>query len=272
MSNLKNWFPEITNYTSIEESSIKFNLSKFFLITFQLALTLLVVYLFRLEEQNGLLLIILPLFISFVIHSLLPVKYRSAFFVLSSIIAFGFVLGTVNTLILVSMALFIIGITQLPISFSVKTILLLVSAVGLILLRLNFIPTLWAPLVMPVLGSMFMFRMILYIYEMKKSDLKCSIWMKLQYFFMIPNVSFPLFPIVDFKTFLHTYYDQDQYEIYQKGIQWIIRGVVQLLLYRIIYMYFVSSPSKVVDTGTLIVYLLLFLNPPQPRNILRCWK
>ncbi|MBK7380129.1 MAG: hypothetical protein IPJ03_14210 [Ignavibacteriales bacterium] len=80
--------------------------------------------------------------------------------------------------------------------------------------------------------------------------------MKLQYFFMIPNVSFPLFPIVDFKTYLHTYYDQDQYEIYQKGIQWIIRGVIQLLLYRIIYMYFVSSPSKVVDTGTLIVYLL----------------
>lgn len=256
MSNLQNWFTEITNHTSIKESSITFNLSKFILITFQLALTLLVVYLFRIEEQNGLLLIILPLFISFVIHSMLPIKYRSAFFVLSSMIAFGFVLGTVNTLILITIALFFIGIAQLPISFVVKVLLLVLSAVGLVLLRLNFIPTPWAPLVMPVIGSMFMFRMILYMYEMKKNDLKSSIWMKLQYFFMIPNVSFPLFPIVDFKTYLHTYYDQDQYEIYQKGIQWIIRGVIQLLLYRIIYMYFVSSPSKVVDTGTLIVYLL----------------
>jgi hypothetical protein len=48
-------------------------------------------------------------------------------------------------------------------------------------------------------------------------------------------VGFPLFPIVDYKTFLRTYYDVPAAEIYQKGAYWMLRGVTQLLLYRLVY-------------------------------------
>ena len=55
------------------------------------------------------------------------------------------------------------------------------------------------------------------------------------YFFMLPNVCFPLFPVVDYKTFRRTYYDDDAHRIYQTGIDWMVRGVIHLLLYRFVY-------------------------------------
>ena len=45
-----------------------------------------------------------------------------------------------------------------------------------------------------VLGSMFMFRLILYMYEVRHAKERMSPTRALAYFFLLPNVAFPLFP------------------------------------------------------------------------------
>jgi hypothetical protein len=67
----------------------------------------------------------------------------------------------------------------------------------------------------------------------------------LNYFFMLPNVCFPLFPVVDYKGFRRGYYDAEAIEIYQRGALWIVRGVVQLILYRVVYFHLAIAPASV---------------------------
>ena len=43
---------------------------------------------------------------------------------------------------------------------------------------------------------------------------------------MLPNACFPLFPVVDYKTFRRNYFDDDAYRIYQIGVDWMVRGVI----------------------------------------------
>ena len=73
---------------------------------------------------------------------------------------------------------------------------------------------------------------------------------------MLPNVCFLLFPVVDYSRFRRTYYDAPAVEIYQKGLSWMLRGLLQLLLYRVIYQYFVPAPSGIVDLWTFAQFVL----------------
>jgi hypothetical protein len=84
---------------------------------------------------------------------------------------------------------------------------------------------------------MFMFRLIAYLYDLKHRTAPFSPARAISYFFLLPNVCFPLFPVVDYKTFCSTYYNEDWPRIYQTGLRWMARGVFQLLLYRIVYQF-----------------------------------
>src|SRR2546427_248179 len=75
-------------------------------------------------------------------------------------------------------------------------------------------------------------------------------------FFLLPNIAFPLFPVVDYRTFRGTYYDSEQFEIYQRGVEWMFRGITHLLLYRFIYYYLTISPAEVMNVGDLARYLV----------------
>jgi len=52
---------------------------------------------------------------------------------------------------------------------------------------------------------------------------------------MLPNPVFALFPVVDYKTMQRTYYNEEDWRIYQSGVTWMLRGVVHLILYRLVY-------------------------------------
>jgi len=60
-----------------------------------------------------------------------------------------------------------------------------------------------------ILGSMFMFRLMIYLYDLKHRTAPFSLAHAVSYFFLLPNVCFPLFPVVDYKTFCSTYYNED---------------------------------------------------------------
>ena len=105
-------------------------------------------------------------------------------------------------------------------------------------------------------GSMFVFRLIIYFYDRSHETTPPRLSQTLGYFFLLPNVCFPLFPVVDFKKFCRHYYDGDRHKIYQVGIEWIWRGLLQLVLYRIIYYHFTLDPVAVADRGDLAFYML----------------
>jgi hypothetical protein len=76
------------------------------------------------------------------------------------------------------------------------------------------------------------------------------------YFFMLPNVCFPLYPVVDYSTFVRVYYDRDALSIHETGVKWIVRGLVHLILYRFVYLLPGGDPAELADLGDLVQFLL----------------
>jgi hypothetical protein len=87
----------------------------------------------------------------------------------------------------------------------------------------------------PVFGAVFVFRMIIYLYDLKYMRGSARLKDFLSYFFLLPNYYFLFFPVVDYQTFQKSYFKRDIHAVAQQGVWWIFRGTTQLLLYRVIY-------------------------------------
>jgi len=234
----------------------RLQISKFLSVAVQLGLLVLVIGQFRLENQAFYSNIMLLTFYSFLIHYFLPFRYRLPFFLLLSLAAIAGILGFVNGAWLIGIGLGLIGICHLPVSYFARAAMLLVAGTALAVLRVGWIQASWLNVIWPVLASMFMFRLIIYVYDLKHSKATPTLASTLSYFFLLPNVVFPFFPVVDYSTFRRTYYDDDQHRIYQKGLQWMLRGVIHLILYRYINYYLVIAPEDVTNTAGLVRYLI----------------
>jgi alginate O-acetyltransferase complex protein AlgI len=110
---------------------------------------------------------------------------------------------------------------------------------------------------------MFMFRLLIYMYDLKHCTAPFSPSRAISYFFLLPNVCFFLFPVVDYKSFCSTYYNEDWPRVYQTGLKWMFRGAIQLLLYRVIYQFApldVYKLSSALDAaGCMLGMYLLYL-------------
>ena len=229
---------------------------RFPLVVLQLAAVMALIAAFRIESpafygKLG------PLLIGgFIAHHLLPMAYRLPGFAFLSLCGVGLVFGWQGAAWLIGIGLMLIALCHLPIRFGARVAL--VAAAGLLLasMRAGWMPAPFPGAIWPILGSMFMFRMIAYLYDLRHQKERTNPARTLGYFFMLPNVCFPLFPVVDFNTFRRTYYDRDALDIYEEGVRWMLRGVAQLLIYRIIYQYAVISPADVTSTADLVRYLL----------------
>ena len=91
-----------------------------------------------------------------------------------------------------------------------------------------------------------MFRLAIYLHAMSHDEKQPTPTRTLAYFFMLPNVCFPLFPVVDYSTFVRTYYDRDAAGIYHTGVKWIVRGLIHLILYRYVYLHLTKDPTTLV--------------------------
>jgi alginate O-acetyltransferase complex protein AlgI len=225
------------------------------LILAQLGLLMLVLRQFQIESAAFLRLSLLA-FVGFAVHAMLPLRYRLPFFLALSLAGIGLVLGVGHGAWVVGIGLLLIGICHLPFPFGVRIALLLGVAAVLVLQRASWLPAPWSEAIWPILGSMFMFRLIVYLYDLRHESAPASPWTSLSYFFMLPNACFPLFPVIDYKTFRRNYFDEDAYRMYQIGVDWMVRGVAHLLLYRVVYYYFTLAPSEVHTPGDLAQYLL----------------
>jgi hypothetical protein len=231
------------------ESSLKHEATfaskgKILLIGLQIGLTILVSWSFELQPA-AFLDVWLLILIGFLIHAFLPLRLRLPFFVLLSLASIFIVFGIADGVWLIGVGLLLIGICVLPVSLSARVVLLVLTALLLASLRVEWISAPWTRTVWPILSSMFMFRLIIYLYDIQHEKGRPDLTRTLAYFFMLPNVCFPLFPVVDYKKFNKHYYNGAPERIYQRGVTWIFRGIVHLMLYRLVYKYLTVDPATV---------------------------
>lgn len=230
-------------------------LRDFALLSIQLALLFLVLRQFQIESSAFIRLAALA-FAGFAVHYFLPARARIYFFALLSIGSLLLVFGFSAALWLVTIGMTLIGICHLPLSLKLRVALLLAVGGLLALFRLDWLSSPWSVAIWPILGSMFMFRLLIYLYDLQH-DAEPKSWVRAcGYFFMLPNVCFPMFPVVDYKNFRRNYFTDNDFSKYQEGIRWITRGVVQLILYRIVYYYFTLSQTEVTNLGSLLQFII----------------
>jgi len=200
---------------------------------------------------------VLPLVLAgFVLHHLAPARWRMSLFAALSVGSIWLVFGFVQGAWLMAVGLALITIVHLPFSLRVRMVVLGGAVAALAAMRVGVVPTPFTSAVWPILGSMFMFRLIVYVYDLRHLKERTTWGQRIAYFFAVPNVTFPLFPVVDFATFRRTYYDRRPVDIYQEGAGWIARGLTHLVLYRLVYAYATLSPVEVVDLASLVRYML----------------
>lgn len=221
----------------------------------QLLLVIAVVHIYEIEGEAFSRVMTLAS-IGFIISILLPRAHRLPLFVSLSLIGILWVLGPTDGGFLIAIGLTLIGITNLPIAMKYR-VLLLVGACALIATSRSGVgSTPWSSAMWPILGSMFMFRLILYVRAVEAGKTERGLWGTLAYFFMLPNVAFPLFPVVDYQTFQRTHFDRAERGIYEQGMLWIGRGLMHLVLYRIVYYYVLNDPRDVIQLSDLVQYML----------------
>jgi hypothetical protein len=186
----------------------------------------------------------------FLVHHFLPAAWRQTFFAALSVASVLMVFGWRAGAWLLGMGGVLIALCHVPVPLRARIALVLLAAGVMVAERTHvlspgssYVPT----VIWPILGSMFMFRLMLYLYDLKHKAAPFGVARALSYFFMLPNVCFPLFPIVDYKTFQRSAYNEDALRVYQTGAKWMLRGLVQLVLYKIIYLQGVITPAEAVD-------------------------
>jgi alginate O-acetyltransferase complex protein AlgI len=222
----------------------------------QLGLVTLIIRLFHLESRS-LFYVMVLVTLAFPFHALLPMQYRLRAFVVLSLIAIVVALGVLDGVVVILMAISMIALCMLPIRVSLRVAAVLALGALWALARVDLLGAGLPGAIWPILGSMFMFRVALYLYYASNHPSSSqNLWNTAAYFFMLPNVCFPLFPVVDHGTFLRCHYSVPPITIYERGAKWMVRGVLHLLLYRLVYLHLTIEPKDVADLGGLVRFFV----------------
>lgn len=192
---------------------------------------------------------------AFLIHFVSPKPYRQWVFVLATIAGTFFLLSFWESLTLIGIAFGMIGITNLRIDLRWRKWILLVVAGLLVYARMNPINGWLSSSVLTILGSIFMFRMLVFLYEIKHQKQPVSFVTQISYFFMLPNLVFPLFPVVDFKLFHRQYDAGKDPAVYQRGILLMAKGIFFLFVYRMIYSFLLPVSAEIDSLNSLVAYM-----------------
>jgi hypothetical protein len=224
-------------------------------ITVQLALAVLVMHQFHVESRTFFGVAMLAA-VGFVPHALLPRAWRLHAFVALSAAALVLVVGSLNTLWLLGAGVALVGICHLPVRLLYRVAMLVAAGAGFAAARMGWLPSPWDGGVWAVFGAIFMFRLALYLHAVEFEAERPTVLQAAAYFLMLPNPVFPLFPVVDFGTFVRTHFAGNRLEIYQTGVAWIARGLVHLLLYRVVYQHLPADPLALDSLSGFLWYLL----------------
>lgn len=110
--------------------------------------------------------------------------------------------------------------------------------------------------ILPILGSIFTLRAVLYAIELKKNP---SLWgwrETVSYFLMLPNFTLLIFPLISYESFCNGLRSEPKFETYTKGLFFISSGALQFVLYKLISYYFYFPFEKVHSVGELSQFLV----------------
>jgi hypothetical protein len=193
--------------------------------------------------------------VGFPINALLPRERRLPFFALLSLASVGLVFGLGGGAVLVGLGAVLIAACHVPVAFRYRVALVVAVIAGFTALRATLPGGPIPPQVWPILGSMFMLRVALYLNSIKRGDAPVGLVPALAYFFMVPNACFAWFPVVDYKTFQRSHFDCEEQDIFQRGMRRIARGLFLLAIYRVVYHQLVLDPSAVQSLASLAQYI-----------------
>ena len=230
-------------------------ITKHLILAGELLLLLHVVDLFQIEKTRGFVGLARLVVLAFVIHAFLPRAWKLPFFLLTTLVGIFQLLGPVNGCWLLGLGAGVILISHLPAS---RARIAVIAGAALVLgaLRAGWIPNPVPMVVWPIFGSMFMFRLIIYLYDRRHERSPAPLLQRIAYFFLLPNICFPFFPIIDYAAFRKTYYNDEDYRIYQSGIGYMCLGIAHLLLYRLVYYNAAVPVTEVQNVGSLGRFLV----------------
>lgn len=191
------------------------------------------------------------------IHYWVPFKLKQKFFVALSLGSAFILLPPVTAALLVISGLAAYAILRSPVSYRLRVAGIVLLGGAVLASRLVGESEVVPADFVPVFGALFMFRMIIYLYDMRHSESPPGLVDYLTYFYLLPNYYFLLFPVVDFETLRRSHYSGDYHVIAQTGIRWIVRGTIHLLLYRLVYQVRPApDPAEITSLAGLLFYML----------------
>ena len=193
-----------------------------------------------------------------VVNAILPVRLRVFLFPLCFMVSLWLIFSIKMALIIAGCMTVFLAII-IP-SFSIKIKLSLLLPLVLALICVHSYPShmkYWSGIyaITVVLGSIFMLRTVAYLYETANSTEQVPWIQRLNYFLLAPNLAVPLFPIIDYKTFTRSYYNESAIAIYKRGLHLIVLGLVQHCIYKLIYHNFYVFPDRIDNLFTLLQFL-----------------
>lgn len=225
-------------------------------IYLQLAVITLVIYLLQPEENLG-----LPRFWYltvgfFTCNAFLPKKYRQYLLLLAFITVLVLFLGVAGGSKVLLLGLLVLGLCHLPIPLWIRKALVILVGTLLVGMVSGVLPALLTNHEIRVFATLFMFRIILYLYEIKHEKESPGVLKRINYFFLLPNIIFPLFPIVDYQEYQKNYYQDDDLKIYQRGVNLISWSLICLMVYRLIYLFGIPKLQDVTGLASVLQYVI----------------
>ena len=189
------FFPDYrTGSESDLKNADKNNFKDYTFTLIKIILLFFIIKQFKIEKDTQIL-TLLPIIVGgYAIHYWLPFRFKAPFFILLSFTAIFFILGLVEGALLIIIGLSLITICHLPLRYNIRLVILFFTVFALIFLRLNFFSISKITLLLPLIGAMFMFRLVLYFYELRFEKNKISIYQRVAYFFFIAEHLFPIVP------------------------------------------------------------------------------
>jgi alginate O-acetyltransferase complex protein AlgI len=234
----------------------------FFPVLGHLALMFAVFRAFRVEGRAFQTLVLFAL-AALPVHYLLPYRWKKPLFVAVSMAGLAWVFGTETAAIVLALSALLIGVCYLPAPWTARAGIVAALAGLFALARPGATAAAVPANVWPLLATMFMFRMMIYLYELKHAKKPESLIDTLSYFFLLPNYCFLHFPVIDYRTFQRGYFARNVHMNQRAGLQMMFRGTIHLLAYRLVYHELLITPEEVRGplglAGYLICNYLLYL-------------
>jgi alginate O-acetyltransferase complex protein AlgI len=244
--------PSLVTVDDVRTAFATPDVRSFTMLVIPLGLLLFLFKAYRLEQPSFFTLSCL-VFGGFAVSYWLPLRWKEGFLILLSLAGAFVLLGPLVAAMLIVSGLAIFAIARSALDFKWKVLLLLGLLAALAwgrTLEISSVPDeFW-----PVFGAIFMFRTIIYMYEVRYATSPMKLRDYLSYFFLLPNYYFLLFPVVDYQTFRKSWFKRDINVVAQQGVLWIFRGTTHLLIYRVIY----QSQASLIP-GKLPVAAVVFL-------------